>query len=366
MTNSKQQEILRENNTARGDALLLQDLAAVIESTSDVWKELRGSSLFITGGTGFIGSWLLESLKWANQELELRIQAQILTRDFNQYRKKHPHLANYPGFKFVVGDVRNFVSPRGEFSHVIHGATDSSQLVNTSYPKQMYDTIVSGTMRVLDFAAEKKCEKVLLLSSGAVYGSQPHTLTRMNEDWSDSPNLSDPINAYAEGKRGAEMLAAIYHKQFGLDITIARIFALLGPYLPLEIHYAIGNFIKDAISGKSVIVNGSGLPVRSYLYASDLTTWLWKLMLYGQPGVAYNIGSEHEISLRDLAALVANTVGNGRYCILGEQDLGPNPGRYVPDTSRIRHELQLSEKIHLEQAIYRTALWYGWKETGQK
>lgn len=348
------------------DSLLKLDLVRIYEATQDVWNRLRDCTLFITGGTGFIGSWLLESLRWANQELGFKIQVHILTRDLASYHQKVPHLANCPEFKFVVGDVRDFTSPAGEFSHIIHAATDSSHAMNQANPKQMYETIIRGTTRVLDFAVEKNCKKVLLFSSGAVYGRQPNDLGRASENWLGSLDLLNPINAYAEGKRGAEMLATIYGEQFGLEVSVARIFALIGPYLPLDTHYAVGNFIKDAIEGKSIIVNGSGLPVRSYLYTSDLAVWLWRLFLDGRPGIPYNIGSENEISLGSLAGLVADTVGNGEFQILGKADVGLNPGRYVPDTTRIRSEFLLSESVQLEQAIRRTASWYGWKGDGTK
>ena len=350
-----------QGEPGRSGSKLSLELVQVLDATTDILDELRGSSVLITGGTGFIGSWLLESLKFANQELGLKIRVTILTRDLARFHIKSPHLAEYAEFTFLFGDVRNFESPKGRFSHVIHAATDSSQSLNLANPKQMFETIVSGTTRVLDFAVEKRSERVLLLSSGAIYGKQPDDLAKLSEDWPSSVDLADPINAYAEGKRGAEMLAAIYGRQFGLQIAVARIFALIGPYLPLDIHYAAGNFVRDALEGKTLVVNGSGLPVRSYLYASDLVVWLLKLLLRGRPGIPYNVGSENEISIRSLAEVIANTVGNGKYRVLGKEDGGVNPGRYVPDTTRIRKEICVREQVPLVDAIRRTAQWYGWE-----
>lgn len=350
-----------ENQAARQPWSLGQDLDNVLQQATPVWPELRGARLFITGGTGFIGCWLLESLRHADQHLNLGVQATVLTRDPQAFRRKAPHLADYPGFSFIAGDVCNFKTPAGEFTHLIHAATDASAQLNETDPRRMFDTVIQGTRRALDFAVEKAVDRVLFLSSGAVYGQQPWKMERVAENWIGSPSCTDPRAAYAEGKRAAEMLCAIYEKQFGTKVAIARIFALLGPYLSLDIHFAAGNFIRDAMQGKPVIVNGNGLPCRSYLYASDLTVWLWHALVRAEPGKPYNVGSDESVSIRDLAERVSHVLGNGEYKVLGAQDIGWNPGRYVPDTSLIGYDLGLYKTVPLDEAIRRTALWHGWK-----
>lgn len=340
---------------------LEQDLDNVLRQADPVWPELRGARLFITGGTGFIGCWLLESLRHADQHLSLGVQATVLTRDPQAFRRKAPHLAGYPGFHFIAGDVCNFETPAGEFTHLIHAATDASAELNEKDPRRMFDTVIQGTRRALDFAVEKAVGRVLFLSSGAVYGQQPWEMERVAEDWVGSPRCADPRAAYAEGKRAAEMLCAIYAKQFGSKIAIARVFALLGPYLSLGIHFAAGNFIRDAMQGKPVIVNGNGLPCRSYLYASDLTVWLWHMLVRAKPGKPYNVGSDESVSIRDLAERISRVVGNGEFHVLGATDMGWNLGRYVPDTSLIGRDLGLHRTVSLDDAIHRTALWHGWK-----
>jgi dTDP-glucose 4,6-dehydratase len=157
------------------------------------------------------------------------------------------------------------------------------------------------------------------------------------------------------------MLCAIYQKQFGLQIAISRIFALLGPYLSLGIHFAAGNFIRDAMAGKKVVVNGNGLPCRSYLYASDLTVWLLHMLVRAESCKPYNVGSDESISVKELAEQVAKTLGDGTYEILGAKDIGWNPGRYVPDTNLIEGDLGLKRTVSLENAILRTAIWNGWE-----
>lgn len=337
------------------------DLRHIHEKTADIWPSLRGARLFLTGGTGFIGCWLLESIRHANEQQDAGIEATVLTRNAAAFINKAPHLATHAAFTFLEGDVASFVTPAQEFTHLIHAATDASADLNENNPRQMFDTVVGGTRRALDLAVEKGIPRTLFLSSGAVYGQQPWEMTHVSEDWTGSPDCTNARNAYAEGKRAAEMLCAIYAKQFGLNIVNARIFALLGPYLSLGIHFAAGNFIRDAMEGKPIIVNGNGLPCRSYLYASDLTIWLWHLLAKGIAGKAYNVGSDESISIRDLAERVATVIGNGEFFVLGAPDTGWNPGRYVPNTSLARTELGLYKTVALEDAIMRTALWNGWQ-----
>ncbi|NDB69819.1 MAG: NAD-dependent epimerase/dehydratase family protein [Methylocystaceae bacterium] len=282
-----------------------KDFESVVEGVGSDWLGLKDGHLFITGGTGFIGRWLLETLKLADLRYTLNLRASVLTRNPENFAKKAPDLFNAPIFTLIAGDVQNFNFPEGDFTHLIHAATDASAELNARDPRLMFDTVLNGTRRALDFAVEKKISRILNLSSGAVYGPQPFNMEYVKEDWFGAPDCRRAVNAYGEGKRAAEMLCAIYEKQFGLSVTTARIFALLGPYLSIDTHFAAGNFIRDAIAGKKIIVQSSGSAVRSYLYVADLTEQLWRLLLRGEAGHAYNLGSSEGISIKDLAEKVA-------------------------------------------------------------
>ena len=334
--------------------ILEQDLAAVHAALAPLWWRLAGARIFMTGGTGFIGRWMLEALARADTDIEVT----VLSRDPAAFAARAPHLARR--FRLVPGDVTGFAPPDGRFTHVIHAATDASAALNASDPRRMFDTIVTGTRHALDFAVERGAERFFFLSSGAVYGAQPWEVTHVAEDWLGGPDQRDPRSAYGEGKRAAEMLCAIYGKQFELDVVNARIFALLGPLLSLDIHFAAGNFIRDAIAGRTIRVEGAGTAVRSYLYAADLTVWLWTLLVSGDRGAVFNVGSEEAVSVADLARRTATLLGAPAVEILGRPDPGWNPGRYVPSTAAIRGSLGLSPTTSLDEAIRRTALSNGW------
>ena len=176
--------------------LSAEDLDYVLAHTEALWAELSGQRLFITGGTGFFGIWLLETFVHANQLMSLGAEATVLTRDPHTFAAKVPHLAERAGIKFVRGDVRSFDFPAGTFSHVIHAGTTSSAPVA---PMEMFDTITGGTRRVLDFAAQSGARKLLFTSSGAVYGQQPTHLSHMGEDYTGAPDAANTGSAYGEG-----------------------------------------------------------------------------------------------------------------------------------------------------------------------
>jgi nucleoside-diphosphate-sugar epimerase len=338
-------------------SVLANDLNQILVRTEELWDELRDQRIFITGGTGFFGSWLLESLVWANDHLDLKTSAVVLTRNYEAFKKKAPHLTSHPAIKFHIGDVRNFDFPAGEFSHIIHAATAASAKFNDEDPLLMFDTIVEGTRHILDFAVQCKAKKFLLISSGAVYGKQPPEMTHIPEDYCGASDPTDPHSAYGEGKRAAELLCTLYAKKYGIETKIARCFAFIGPYLPLDIHYAIGNFMRDGMNGGPIVVNGDGTPYRSYLYAADLAIWLWTIFFKGKTCHAYNVGSEESITIAELAHKVSGYFEKPlEVRIAGIRDPKRPAERYVPDTNRVRSELGLNIYTDLNEAIRYTLL----------
>lgn len=322
---------------------------------------MRGQRVFITGGTGFFGCWLMESFCHLNRELGLDAQATVLTRDPAAFRRKCPHLAGDPAITLVQGDVRSFDFPAGEFRYVIHAATEARARQAAEAPLEMLSTIVEGTKRTLEFAASHGTRAFLLTSSGAVYGKQPSELTHVPETYLGGPDPLDPASVYAEGKRLAEQFCVQYTKEFGIGAKIARCWAFCGPHLPLDEHFAIGNFIGDVLAGRAIEIKGDGTPRRSYLYAADLAVWLWTILFRAPELVPINVGSGRDLSILELAQTVAATLRPETEIRVAQQAKpGVAPARYVPSVERARTMLGLEEWTPLEVSIRRTAEW--WRE----
>ena len=331
---------------------LAADLDHVLAHTEGLWEELRGQRLFITGGTGFFGCWLLESFLWANDRLDLQAQAVVLTRNPEAFARKAPHLARHPAVQLHAGDIRSFPFPTGRFAHVIHAAIEYCASL------ELFTRALEGTRRTLDFALESGARRYLLTSSGAVYGRQPPDLMHLPEDYLGAPDPTQLRSAYGEAKRASEFLCAAFQAEHGLATMIARGFAFIGPYLPLDQASAIGNFIADAMRGGPIRVKGDGTPWRSYLYGADLAAWLWTILLRGSPGRPYNVGSESAFSVAQVAQIVADEVNPGAEIVIAARPgVGQPAERYVPSTHRANAELGLTPWIDLREGVRRTAAW---------
>lgn len=335
-----------------------QDLNHILDHTKGLWAGLAGKKLFMTGGTGFFGKWLMESFSWANDQLNLNAEMHVLSRDPDLFKTRYPHLSRISSIIFHKGDVLNFDFPEEKFDFIIHAATKASAQLNAEDPLLMIDTIVRGTRRTLDFARHCNAKRFLLTSSGAVYGKQPSQLSHLPEDYHGSPDPLQSASAYGEAKRIAELFCCIYQKQYGLEAVIARCFAFVGPYLPIDTHFAVGNFIRDGLKGQPVHVSGDGTPSRSYLYAADLAIWLWTILFRGQSGEAYNVGSEYSITISDLAKMISTAFSHGPEVVIAKPKVvGKAAERYVPSTKHARESLKLDTWIDLKEALDRTIQW---------
>jgi nucleoside-diphosphate-sugar epimerase len=341
------------------------DLEHILTATEGLWDELRGERVFITGGTGFFGAWLIESFCHVNRELRLNARATVLSRNPAKFQAKCPHLASDPAVTMHAGDVRDFAFPDGQFKYVIHAATEASLKQSIEEPFEMLSTILAGTERALAFAEKAGTRKFLLTSSGAVYGKQPSEITHLPETYLGAPDPLEPSSVYAEGKRTSELMCVLHEKMaqargVEFEAKIARCWAFTGAHLPLDTHFAIGNFIGDVLAGRPIAIGGDGTPRRSYLYGADLAIWLWTMLFRAPSMVAFNVGSGEDVSILELAQTVATTLRPGTEITVAKKAVGgAAPARYVPSVERAEKMLGLRVLIGLEEAIRRTAAWYG-------
>lgn len=337
------------------------DLDLVLSLTPEFWSRFGGARLFMTGGTGFIGTWLLQAVQRANDKLGSRIELVVLSRDPARARSLTPHIFCRPDTALLAGDVSHAAVETGPLDLCIHAATDVGDPRRMGDALKIFESVVVGTQRILDLAHARGASRFLLTSSGAVYGPQPPSLERVAETYGGAPDPLQPGAAYGNAKRAAEWLACAHAAQAaqgGFESCIARIFALIGPGLPLDGPFAAGNFVRDALAGKPIRVQGDGRPVRSYLYMADLCVWLLRILGAGASGQAYNVGSEQALSIAQLARRVAEVAAAPagiEVQLQGDAD-APAP-RYVPDTRKARHELDLAEYTALDTALFKTVQW---------
>lgn len=315
--------------------------------------------LLLTGGTGFFGRALLRHWLKINQEdASSVLNITVLTRSPETFCTAYPEFKNLPWLHFHSGDIlhSNTLPHKQYFTHILHAAADSTTGPELS-PLQRYEQIVTGTRNLLDFALDCGAKRFLLTSSGAVYGIQPQGMVGVPESYNGIPDPLNPKNAYGLAKRTAEHLCALYQNAYGLETVIARCFAFVGRDLPLDVHFAVGNFIRDALWRDAIIVAGDGSPVRSYLDQCDLAAWLLVLLEKGQSAQAYNVGSDEAITIRDLAYLVRDTLAPDKPVHIQRESAADNAhrNRYVPDVSKIRNELGVQIQIPLTDAIRATA-----------
>jgi len=336
---------------------LAQDLDHVLAHTEKLWTQARGERFFLTGGTGFVGAWLTESLAWANRRLNLGISAVLLTRNPKAFEERCPHVAADPAVTLLTGDAVSFEYPRGLFPFVIHAATERYFAPSPAHPVSTFDRDVAATRHALDMARTHGAKRFLFTSSGAVYGKQPPQVAHVAENFPAAPFTTDANSAYAQGKRVSEFLCSGYAEFCEFDVMIARLFAFTGAYLPLDENYAAGNFVRDALAGGPVRIAGDGTPYRSYLYAADLAIWLWTILFRGKSAYPYNVGSSAELTIADLARSVAALKPGAGVNLAHKPIAGAPAARYVPKTARAQDELGLRVWIPLEEGLRRMYQW---------
>lgn len=334
---------------------LEEDLRLVLENTKDLWCDIKMKTIFVTGGTGFFGIWLLMSFIFVNRKLELNSNIIILTRDKSKFLSKYPWVLEYSEISFLEGDINNFEFIDVPVDYIIHAATEASSKLISEEPLMMFETIVNGTKRVLDFAKLKNVKSFLLTSSGAVYGKQPSDIENVSEDYLGAPVTFESTSVYGEGKRMAEVLCAAYYRSFNLPVKIARCYAFMGPFLALDSHFAAGNFIKNLLNNEDIIIEGDGSPFRSYMYSADLVVWLWTILFKGKNNSPYNVGSDKSISITQLASLISRESDSQQVKVIIKTPLSDKAVlRYVPNVDKAFNELDLNIYTDINNSIKKT------------
>lgn len=296
-------------------------------------------TVFLTGGTGFFGKSILSMVK---RGFYRDCSFTILARDPETFLREYPQFRNLHHVKFVTGDVRNFSFPDGDFDYIFHGAAPAKLMP----PGVEEDIILNGTQRMIEFARVCGAKRLLFISSGAVYGPQDPAVEKIPED---AP--CRPVTEYGIAKYKAEKMCL----DSGVESVIARCFAFVGPYLNRNIHFAIGNFIRDCLEGKDIEIKGDGTPYRSYLYADDLVEWLFAILFRSKGAQIYNVGSDQAVSIQQLAETVRSVLQTKNQIIIRQKAVDKKaPERYIPCIDKVKTELQVIIRNSLQEAVWKS------------
>lgn len=332
------------------DPIAAQDIERILASCGAELMELRGKDILLTGATGFVGSSLLESIIAFNASVRAADACRFFvpTRSVALAQKSWPQFFEQPYITWLGWDKLDTCCSSCDY--VIHAASPADPASYLNEPLRTMNEIVSLTQQVLSFAVKSKAKRLLYVSSGAVYGRQPDDMQSITEEYSGGPNLRDSHSCYGEAKRFSELLCQVS----GVPTVVARLFTFIGPNQSLGGSFAAPDFIQQATTRHEIRIRGNGLAERTYCYSSDLVISIWKLLLRGELGEAYNVGqSPPATTVLELAQLIGQQVGGVEAIVEGAGGDKSRP-RYIPDISKLGKLYQPC--ITLQEAVERT-LW---------
>jgi nucleoside-diphosphate-sugar epimerase len=328
-----------------------RDVEQISTYSAQFIEAAQDQTIVITGGTGFVGRWLVESLLRCGAQSPRLI---LIVRSKNKAQSQLQGIKGAEKVKYIEQDISNKLKIDEPVHQIWHLAT-SSAVPSTPNASHIIDSSLRGTFRLLDLAAgQTEPPKFMHTSSGAVYGRGLKPGLEITEDLRVANDWLKDAEVYDASKRATEMILKEATKDGVVSAKNARLFAFVGPYLPIDSHFAIGNFIRAAIESKPITLTSSGVDFRSYLYAADLISWLFAYMHsdYTEP---LNVGSDQSISIRECAELVASIAKLDVKIDLGDTH---EPTKYVPNIDRARNVLGLDVYTDLKDSIERTIEWH--------
>jgi nucleoside-diphosphate-sugar epimerase len=339
-------------------ALVSSDAKAVLQGRSHLLEDLRRQHLFITGGTGFLGTWLLELVKVLNESHGFATKVTVYSRNSHSFAIRYPHLGQLANFRFEEGDIRSLTDLPRDVCYIIHAAALTNRLLISSQPTAVAEVNSVGTQRLLR-AAEllEDLRKFVLMSSGLVYGAQPWDKPTIDESFAGSLRCNEVNAVYAESKRFAEVIAHSAISESKIPVVTLRPFAFLGPYQSLQLPWAVTDFIRDSFLGGPIRIMGDGTTIRSLMYASDYAFWVLAALTQGKARETYNVGSPEGIDLAALAKMITQSFSPIPEIRMHVGQTGNERSRLVPDISRAQRDLGVEVTVSLPDAISKTITW---------
>ena len=328
-----------------------KDLDEISDLSQDFLRDAGSQTVLVTGGTGFVGTWIVESLLRCGGNSTRLV---LVVRSRSKAEKRLGKFLQNAKVEFLEQDVSKKIEFKGTVDQIWHLAT-STGLPNGKSSIDIASSTILGTFRLLDLASNQSSPpKFLHTSSGAVYGRGLNPDVEVTEDLRLFNDWLGGGEVYDSSKRAAEMILQEATKEGVVSAKNARLFAFVGPYLPLDSHFAIGNFIRSALDSKPITLTSSGVDYRSYLYAADLVSWLFTYM-HSDFSEPLNIGSDQALTIKESAELVGSIVNVD---VFTNSHDAHEATKYVPNIDLARSVLGLDVYTDLTESIRRTIEWH--------
>lgn len=346
---------------SREKDIFQNDIVEIAKQLKHLAGRLEGKTLVITGGSGFLGKYLVETIAYLNKNA-LEKKCKIISVDnYITSTSKHQPKKGKNYVKYIKHDVTKPLSILGKIDYIMHAAGIASPVYYQKYPLQTIDVAVTGARNMLELARKKRIKSLVYFSSSEIYGNPAPNSIPTKESYKGNVSSTGPRACYDESKRLGETLCMVYHRLYKTPIKIVRPFNIFGPGMNHQDYRVIPTFIYNALNNKPLPVHVSGKQTRTFCYISNAIVGFFKVLLSDKSGEIYNIGNDkNEINMNQLAHLV-NRVFDNKLEIKNvgyPKNYPPDePRRRCPDLSKIKKDLKYKVDVDLEEGLRRTVIW---------
>ena len=339
-------------------AFINDDLVRIYPSVANKLSENYGKCFLITGGAGFLGSWICEWLMFLNRNENAGIKIYILDRESDKFEQRFSHEINKKEIVIINSDIRSLTEIPRDVNYIIHAAATPDTRYHVSCPMDTMTTIAEGTAAMLRAASRlNNLIGVLNISSSAFYANAGSASLKENgESLNFSPNLS---SVYAEAKRYAEKLCQAARNELRIPIVNVRPFTFCGPYQDLSSPWILNTFINDALNNRQIRIYGDGQTVRGVMYGADFAVWILIILMHSKSAATFNVGSDIPVLASDLANRVAANFSPQPSIMLNTSLAKINDRTHLlPDLNVVKDEFNIGLFTNLDLSVCRTVSWF--------